>query len=104
MTNCTNNEQQDRATSDFSKGGNTMTSAELKKALEEQGLNQSQFAALVGFTEKSVSFWMNDRAPIPDTIPLIFHLMRENKTLRDELEQAKQRIVAHFFSNDAPKS
>lgn len=102
MTDHAKTETQERATSDFSAAVYTMTADELKKSLAEQGLTQAQLAELVEVTEKTVSFWVTGKAPVPATIPLLFNLMRENKALRDELEAAKQRIVDHFFHTEAP--
>lgn len=102
-TECTKNEQHNRATIDFLQPGNTMTPDELREVLTDLGINQSQLAAMLDVTEKTVSFWINDKSPIPSYVALIVSLMRDNSQLRTELEDAKQRIVAHFFTTPQPR-
>jgi repressor LexA len=65
----------------------------LKKFIKSRGLNQTQFAELVGVRQSDVSEWVNDlRMPRPETISKITELL--NISTADLVEEDER--VAHF--------
>lgn len=94
---CTTTEQQHRAISDYLAPVEPMTADELKNELELLQITQSQFSTMLEVSEKTVSFWTTGKSPVPAYIALLLRLMRENIALKHELEDAKQRVLEHFF-------
>ena len=54
-----------------------MTGDELRARLEELGMNHTRFAHCIGYTARSVRYWVNGNAPVPPIVALVADLLVE---------------------------
>lgn len=62
-----------------------MNSNAFKAALDNLGLSLTQFAELMDVSAKTVSFWANNKSPVPRPVSLYLDLRLSNLRLAQKL-------------------
>jgi transcriptional regulator with XRE-family HTH domain len=52
-----------------------MTGSDIKKARQNKGLTQKQFASMIGKTKETLNRYENGKRPIPDTVKALINLL-----------------------------